>query len=279
VIEKLNIQETKVGSKSRDRMEPPARQSTGLPLIGLEGLPLVRPGDDLGVLIADSLSRQGIQLVDGDVLAVAQKVVSKAEGRYVSLRDVTPSEPAEKLACETEKDPRLVEVILSESKEVLRYRSNLIVTAHRHGFVMANAGVDQSNVEQDGGETVLLLPKDADESAEALRAQLSRNSDCKLAVIVPDSFGRAWRRGTVGVALGAAGLPSLLDMRGHPDLFGRSLRVTEVAFADEIAAAASLIMGQSNERIPVVIIRGLSWSSASSPATALLRSPAEDLFR
>lgn len=248
-------------------------------LTGVSGLPLVQPGDDISALIDDALRRQGIALVAGDVLAIAQKIVSKAEGRYVALRDVTPSAQAQKLASETGKDPRFIEVVLSQSTEVVRKRRDLVIVAHRLGLVMANAGIDQSNVEQDECETVLLLPQDPDAAAEHLRRELSRRFGTNIAVVVTDSFGRAWRRGTVGVALGVAGLPSLLDLRGQADLFGRALRVTEIGFADEIASAASLIMGQSRERLPVVLVRGLSWAAPAAPAAALLRSPDEDLFR
>lgn len=261
------------------RGEEPGQRGRMLSLMGLEDFPLVRPGDDVAGMIYEALSRQGVALMEGDVLAVAQKIISKAERRHVALASVVPSERARQLALETQKDPRLVEVILSESTEVLRQRPNLIIVEHRNGWVMANAGVDHSNVEQEDGETVLLLPQDADATAENLRTELALRSGCNLAVLITDSFGRAWRRGTIGVALGASGLPSLLDMRGHPDLFGQALRVTEIGFADEIASAASLIMGQSNEGIPVVLVRGLSWSAPSSAATALLRSRDEDLFR
>jgi coenzyme F420-0:L-glutamate ligase/coenzyme F420-1:gamma-L-glutamate ligase len=255
-----------------------------LSLIALQGLPLVRPDDDLGAMIAAALARQSIAMVDGDVVVVAQKVVSKAENRYVDLADAHPSARALELAAATEKDPRLVEVILSESARVVRHRPGLIIAEHRLGYVMANAGVDQSNIEpapgaRGGDERVLLLPRDPDAAAEALRADLAARSGCKLAVIVNDSFGRAWRRGIVGVALGAAGLPSLLDMRGRADLFGRELKVTQTGFADEIAAAASLLMGQGHEGLPVVLVRGLRWSAPPAPAAALIRAPLEDLFR
>ncbi|MBV8850409.1 MAG: coenzyme F420-0:L-glutamate ligase [Methylobacteriaceae bacterium] len=250
-----------------------------LSLIALEGMPLVRSGDDIAAFISNALTRQDIALVENDVLVVAQKIVSKAQGRHVALREVTPSASAKALSAETGKDPRIVEVILSESTDVLRHRQDLIVVAHRQGFVMANAGIDQSNVEQDEEETVLLLPDNCDAAAEHLRGALEPRTGCALGVIIADSFGRAWRRGTIGTALGAAGLPALIDMRGTPDLFGRALRVTEIGFADEIAAAASLLMGQAAEAIPVVLVRGLSWSAPEAPAAALLRHPSDDLFR
>lgn len=253
--------------------------TTRLSLIALAGLKLVRPGDRLDALIADALQANAIGLADGDVLVVAQKIVSKAEGRQVALADVVPSVRAQALAAETGKDARLVELILAESVRVVRSRPQLIIVEHRRGYVMANAGIDHSNVEQHGDGQVLLLPEDADASAEALRSALAARFGCRLAVIVSDSFGRAWRRGTVGVALGAAGLPSLLDLRGRPDLFGTALEVTQTGFADEIAAAAGLLMGQADEALPVVIVRGLSWTAPATPAASLLRPPAEDLFR
>jgi len=253
---------------------------TRIELIGVPDFPLVKPGDDLATLIGAALGRAGLQPMTGDVLVVAQKIVSKAENRFVDLATVQPSERARTIGEEIQKDPRLVEVILSESRRVVRQRPNLIIVEHRLGYVMANAGVDHSNVEApDGRERVLLLPRDPDGSAEALRATLAACFDCALSVIFSDSFGRAWRRGTVGVALGAAGLPASLDLRGDPDLFGQTLQTTVVGFADEIAAAASLVMGQAAEGMPVVLVRGLTWNASASPAGSLVRPPEEDLFR
>lgn len=249
-------------------------------LLALPGLPMVKAGDDLAGLIDAGLERAGIRLRTGDVIAVAQKIVSKAEGRTVALASVTPSAQAQSLAQEVQKDPRLVELILSESVRVVRSRPNVLIVEHRLGFVMANAGIDQSNVApQDGVERALLLPRDPDGSAEALRARLSTKHGVTLGTIIIDSFGRPWRRGTVGVAIGAAGLPALLDLRGNPDLFGRALQVTITGFADEIAAAASLVMGQGDEAQPAVLVRGLTWTAAANPAAELVRPPAEDLFR
>ena len=252
-----------------------------LELHALPGLPLVREGDDLAVLIEAGLGRAGLALRAGDVLVLAQKIVSKAEGRMVELAAVRPSPHAEALAAEIDKDPRLVELILSESVRVVRARPGLLITEHRLGMVMANAGVDQSNVAPEGeAPRALLLPRDPDGSAEALRARLSaRHGGVPLAVVINDSIGRAWRRGTVGTALGAAGLPALLDLRGRPDLFGRALRVSIAGFADEIAAAASLLMGEGGEAQPVVLVRGLAWDAPPNPAAELLRPAAEDLFR
>jgi coenzyme F420-0:L-glutamate ligase/coenzyme F420-1:gamma-L-glutamate ligase len=245
--------------------------TTTLSLTALPGLPMVRDGDDLAALLQAGLLRAGLTPQTGDVLAVAQKIVSKAEGRSVALASVTPSARARELAAETGKDARLVELILSESVRVVRARPNLIIVEHRLGFVMANAGIDQSNVGEDGH--ALLLPVDPDASAAELAAQLG------LAVVITDSFGRAWRRGTVGVAIGAAGLPALLDLRGQPDLFGRTLMVSITGFADEIAAAAGLVMGQGAEARPAVLLRGLAWTAPAAPAAELVRVGPEDLFR
>jgi len=245
--------------------------SEAVSLTALPGLPMVAAGDDLAAILAAGMDRAGLVPRPGDVLAVAQKIVSKAEGRSIALASVTPSAAAQALAAETGKDPRLVELILSESVRVVRARPNLIIVQHRLGFTMANAGIDQSNVGQEGH--ALLLPVDPDASAAALAARLG------LAVVITDSFGRAWRRGTVGVAIGAAGLPSLLDLRGSPDLFGRTLMVSITGFADEIAAAAGLVMGQGAEARPAVLVRGLAWSAPANPAAELIRVGAEDLFR
>jgi coenzyme F420-0:L-glutamate ligase/coenzyme F420-1:gamma-L-glutamate ligase len=246
----------------------------------IPGIPLVRPRDDLAELLILACERQAISPKEGDVLVLAQKVVSKAEARYIDLATVVPSARAQSLAAEVEKDPRLVEVILGESRRVVRRRPGILIVEHRLGFVMANAGVDRSNVDPEAGaEPVLLLPRDPDGSAATLLARLSAHFGKPLAVIISDSWGRAWRRGTVGVALGAAGLPAVMDLRGRPDLFGHELRVTETGFADEIASAASLLMGQAAEATPAVLVSGLSWSAASMPANALIRPPEEDLFR
>lgn len=251
-----------------------------LELLAIDGVPIVKPGDDLARLAIHGLERAGLRLASHDVLVVAQKIVSKAEGRIFVLADVTPSARAKELAQEIGKDPRLVELILSETKRIVRSGPEVLIVEHRLGFVMANAGVDQSNVgAQDGVERALLLPRDPDASAEALRAALSARFDARIGVIVNDSFGRAWRLGTVGVALGVAGLPALKDLRGRPDLLGRPLRVSISAFADEIAAAASLVMGQGDEGRPMVLVRGLDWHEPASGIGALLRSPEEDLFR
>jgi coenzyme F420-0:L-glutamate ligase / coenzyme F420-1:gamma-L-glutamate ligase len=253
---------------------------TSLEVIAVPGLPLIRPGDDLVELIASAFKQDGVPPRPGDVLVVAQKIVSKAEGRIVDLTTVEPSAKARTLAAEIDKDPRLVEVILSESVRVVRARRGVLIVEHRLGFIMANAGVDQSNVAPaDGSPRALLLPKDPDRSAEALRRGLAAATGVDLAVVINDSFGRPWRHGTTGVAIGAAGLPALIDLRGRRDLFGRTLEVSVVGFADEIAAAASLLMGQADEALPAVLVRGLRWSAPQSTAASMVRSASEDLFR
>jgi coenzyme F420-0:L-glutamate ligase/coenzyme F420-1:gamma-L-glutamate ligase len=253
--------------------------SRSFTLSALAGLPLVEPGDDLAALLIAALRRGEIAPRDKDVLIVAQKVVSKAEGRFVDLKTVVPSARAVMLAQEVNKDARLVEVILSESSEVVRKRRDVLIVAHRLGFIMANAGVDQSNVDSEDSEQVLLLPRDPDGSAAGLKARFDREFGVDLGVIINDSFGRPWRMGVTGVALGVAGLPALRDMVGAPDLFGRKLRVTEIAIADEIAAAASLLMGQGAEGQPAVHLRGFDWDGPATPASALLRPKELDLFR
>jgi coenzyme F420-0:L-glutamate ligase / coenzyme F420-1:gamma-L-glutamate ligase len=254
-------------------------RTAAVELLAVPGLPMIKPGDDLAAIISDGL-RGSLQPRANDVVVIAQKIVSKAEGRSVELATVKPSARAIALAAEIEKDPRLVELILSESVRVVRSRPNVLIVEHRLGFVMANAGVDQSNVgPTDGVERALLLPVDPDGSAEALRARLAAKHGVALAVVITDSFGRAWRRGTAGVAIGAAGLPALLDLRGNPDLFGRTLQVSITGFADEIAAAASLVMGQGDEAQPVVLVRGLAWKAPANPASELVRPASEDMFR
>ena len=255
-------------------------RTAAVELLAVPGLPMIKPGDDLAAFISDGLVRGGLQPRANDVMVIAQKIVSKAEGRSVELATVKPSARAIALAKEIQKDPRLVELILSESVRVVRSRPNVLIVEHRLGFVMANAGIDQSNVgPTDGVERALLLPVNPDASAEALRAHLSAQHGVALAVIITDSFGRAWRRGTAGVAIGAAGLPALLDLRGNPDLFGRTLQVSISGFADEIAAAASLVMGQGDEAQPVVLVRGLAWTAPANPAAELVRPASEDMFR
>jgi coenzyme F420-0:L-glutamate ligase/coenzyme F420-1:gamma-L-glutamate ligase len=254
-------------------------QGAILEICALTGLPMVEPGDDLCTLIGDALDRAGKVPCDHDVLVVAQKIVSKAEDRFVDLATVAPSTRALSVAAKIGKDPRFVEVVLSESRRIVRQRTNVLIVEHVLNFVMANAGIDRSNVGPDDGERVLLLPRDPDGSAAALCAGFKNRFECDIAVIINDSGGRAWRRGTVGVALGASGLPAVLDLRGGSDLFGRRLQTSIVGFADEIAAAASLVMGEADEATPVALVRGLRWSQPPSTARELIRPMEEDLFR
>jgi coenzyme F420-0:L-glutamate ligase / coenzyme F420-1:gamma-L-glutamate ligase len=244
------------------------------------GIPLVNPGDNLVELIVAALAVEQFRLVSGDILVIAQKIVSKSENRYVRLTDIVPGEKAKALAAEIGKDPRYVEIVLSEASEVVRYRPNLLIVAHRLGYVMANAGIDQSNIERlDDEERVLLLPCDPDRSAAVLKQGFDEAYTANIGVIINDSFGRPWRNGIVGVALGVAGLPSLLDMIGKPDMFGRPMQVTEIAVADEIAAGASLLMGEAAEGLPVVVVRGLTFDAPALNAAALIRQRERDLFR
>jgi coenzyme F420-0:L-glutamate ligase / coenzyme F420-1:gamma-L-glutamate ligase len=246
-------------------------------LCAVPAIPDVQPGDDLVDIVASAVDRAGLGVENSDIFVIAQKVVSKAEGRYVELAAIAPSPRALTLSAQTGKDPRLVEVILAESVRVVRHAPDVLIVEHRLGFVMANAGVDRSNV--GAGDRVLLLPEHPDRSADELRAGLQRRFGKTVAVIVNDSFGRPWRKGTVGVALGAAGLESLCDLRGRPDRYGRKLEVTETAFADEVAAAASLVMGQADEGLPAVIVSGLILSGRCLGARSLIRPAESDLFR
>ncbi len=237
------------------------------------------PGDDLAAIVLDGLRRNGLQACGGDVLVVAQKVVSKSEGRLVELDSVTPSPRALELAQVVKKDARLVELVLSESTDVLRAIPNVLIVRHRLGYVMANAGIDHSNVEGGAGERVLLLPVDADASAAALREKLNAALGCEVGVVVSDSFGRPWRNGVVNVAIGSAGLPALIDRRGEQDMYGRTLEVTQVAYADAIAAGAGLAMGEGAEGTPLVLAQGLSWRAPERNAQSLIRPVGEDLFK
>ena len=258
--------------------KPQLSPAAEVSIAALAGIPLVKQGDDIAGLILDGLAASGFALKRGDVLVIAQKIVSKAEGRGVDLRGVSPSPRAKQLAAEVEKDARLVELVLRESTEVVRHRKGVLVVAHRSGIVLANAGIDASNVAGDEHH-VLLLPEDCNRSCRDIRVRLGARTGVEPAVLIIDSLGRAWRNGTVGVALGAAGLPALLDLRGTPDLFGRKLHSTEVGIADEIAAAASMLMGQAGEGTPVVLLRGLNLPSADGSAADLIRSRETDLFR
>ncbi len=257
-------------------MAPPR----SLRLFALPGVPLVAPGDDVAALIADGYARAEESPRDGDVVVVAQKVVSKSENRFAALDGVTPSGKALELARKTGKDARLVELVLSESERVLRYRQGVLIVVHRLGFVLANAGIDRSNVgPEEEGEKVLLLPRDPDGSCARIRRGLRDLRGAAVAVVINDSLGRAWRNGTTGVALGSAGLPALMDLRGREDLFGRPLEVTQIGLADELAAAASLLQGQADEGTPFVVVRGTAFSGPPADAGALIRESGEDLFR
>jgi coenzyme F420-0:L-glutamate ligase/coenzyme F420-1:gamma-L-glutamate ligase len=237
------------------------------------------PGALLGQLIGRVLADLTPPVAAHDIVVIAQKAVSKSEDRFVILDDVVPTARAIELGMQTRKDPRLVEIILRESVEVMRAVPNVLITRHRNGYVCAQAGVDRSNVPQNGGERVLLLPEDPDASAMRIRTELQQQLGVAPGVIISDSFGRPWRMGTVNVALGAAGVPTLWDRRGEPDRQGRALESTEVAWADAVATAAGLVMGEAAEGTPVVLVRGLQWTAAEQPAQALIRPLAQDLFR
>ena len=239
------------------------------------GIGRIAESADLCAIILDALAREDEALEAGDILVLAQKIVSKAEGRMVDLATVTPSTPARALASETAKDPRVVELILRESERVVRSRPGLIVVRHRLGYVLANAGIDASNVDEG---RVLLLPEDPDRSCTDIRAEIERRTGVAPGVIINDSLGRAWRLGTTGTALGVAGIAALKDMRGSPDLHGRPLQVTEIGLADEVAAAASILMGQAAEARPVVLVRGLPYPPEDGRGADLIRPPALDLF-
>ena len=247
-----------------------------LELTALSDMPLVAAGDDLAELIADALQGSDTQLDDHDVLVVAQKIVSKAEGRLVDLGTVVPSEQARQRARQTGKDPRLVELILRESVRVVRQTDSLIITENTIGIVMANSGVDQSNIE---AGHALLLPEDPDRSAVTLRQQLKQRLSKTVGVVIADSMGRAWRKGIVGHAIGVAGVQALVDLRTSLDLFGRALRVTQIGLADEIAAAATVVMGQGGEGRPVVLVRGFGRFDQPTNARELVRDKDSDLFR
>lgn len=249
-----------------------------LSVTGIEGLPLVRPGDDLCAMLLNAISGQ-TSLRDGDVLVVAQKIVSKAEDRLVRLADVTPSADAVALAAETEKDPRLVQLILDESVAVVRKRPGVLIVRHRLGFVSANAGIDQSNVDHGTGEVALLLPVDPDASAAALHSRILEETGKRIGVVISDSTNRPWRLGTTAIAIGAAGMRVFDDRRGTSDLFGRELKITLVNRADSIATAAVLMMGETTERIPAALVRGFPPESSEGNAAAINRPLTEDLFQ
>lgn len=243
---------------------------------------MIEPGDDLAKIILQSLVQASLKLEDGDILVLAQKIVSKSEGRLIDLSVVAPSPKAYQLAKKVDKDVRLLELILQESNEVLRTRGEVIIVEHRLGFICANAGIDHSNVKGEGSagqDWVLLLPENPDASAQMLRAKFESASGARLGVMIIDSHGRAWRLGTVGVAIGFSGLPGVVDLRGKPDLFDRNLQVTQVGVVDELAAAASLIMGQAAEGTPLVHVRGFPYALREGCLGEILRPKDLDLFR
>ncbi len=252
-----------------------------LTLKALPGIPLIKPGDSISRVILDAIGNSGIALQDEDILVLAQKIVSKSENRFINLSQVQPSQRAIELARQTEKDARMVELILQESNSVLRTRIGTIIVEHRQGFVCANAGIDHSNVQGLWGnpdDWVLLLPEDSDKSAERIRRELENATGARLGVMIIDTHGRAWRMGTVGVAIGLSGMPAVVDLRGTEDMFGYRLRVTQVASADELAAAASLLMGQAAEGTPVIHVRGFPFPLREGSLHELIRPKELDLF-
>lgn len=254
-----------------------------LTLTTLRNMPEIHPGDNLVKLILEAMDADRVAIKDGDIFVLAQKIVSKAEGRLINLLDVEAGDRAQQVARVVQKDPRLVELILQESHEVLRMRPGVMIVEHLHGFVCANAGIDHSNVRGEGKDPqlwYLLLPKDADQSAREFRAEVRRLAGVNVGVLIIDSHGRAWRNGTVGITIGLAGVPGIVDMRGMQDMYGYRLQNTLIAAADELAGAASLMMGQADEKSPVVVVKGFPYPlKESSSLKELIRSKDQDLFR
>lgn len=253
-------------------------------IIGLPGIGMIEHGDDLVAVIASALEQNATTLQHGDVVCVAQKIISKAEGCLVALNSVEPGESALELAAATQKDPRMVQLILDESSEVMRHKPHVLVVRHKLGFVGAHAGIDQSNVDHSEGEMALLLPKDPDASAAALRDDLQKRYDTRIGVVVTDSHNRAWRMGTIGSAIGCAGIQVLDDSRGGEDIYGRTLQATLISRADALAGTATLMMGETTEKMPVVILRGLppeqTLSDDPTQTAQLINRPLEeDMFR
>jgi coenzyme F420-0:L-glutamate ligase/coenzyme F420-1:gamma-L-glutamate ligase len=249
----------------------------------IAGVPTIEPGDDLFEVIVSSLARDETELADGDVIVIASKIVSRAERCFVDLETVVPSDRARQLAEEVDKDPRLVELIVRESTGISRKTSGALIVRHRLGFVSANAGIDASNAApssapEGSGPWVLILPRDPDATASALQAKLAARFSAKVGVIITDSWGRPFRRGTVGFAVGVAGVPPVWDRRGASDRHGRVLEATESAVADSIAAAADLVAGQADEGRPLTLVRGLRFQSTNDSSEALLRNPEDDLY-
>jgi coenzyme F420-0:L-glutamate ligase/coenzyme F420-1:gamma-L-glutamate ligase len=258
------------------------KQAKTIEFISIEDLPLICEGDDVAKLVIEGLKKQGTNPENNDIFVFAQKIISKAEGRMVNLNDILPSSEAIRLAKITNKDPRFVQVVLNESKKVIRAEENVLIVEHVNGFICANAGIDHSNVIEVSEESenwVLLLPKNPDESALALRKKLQDFYSLHFACLIIDSHGRAWRNGTVGISIGVSGVPGLVDLRGREDLFGFKLKVTTVGAADELAAAASLLMGQAAEGSPCILVRGFPYELRESSLSELLRDEKNDLFR
>ncbi|MEM0442795.1 MAG: coenzyme F420-0:L-glutamate ligase [Candidatus Caldarchaeum sp.] len=246
-------------------------------IIPVKGIPVVEEGHSVGEAILGALKRSGERLVDGDVVVVAHSIISRSEGCRVKLSEVKPSELAVKIAERMGKDPRHVEIVLRNSRKVVRMGGGVIVCETEHGFICANAGVDASN--SGGPEYVITLPKDPDKSAERIRKEIKRLADVDVAVVVSDTFGRPFRKGAVNVAIGCSGINPLRDRRGEKDLFGRTLVSKVIAIADELASAAELVMGEGDEGVPAAVIRGYAYDRTSVPARAVVRDEAEDLFR
>jgi coenzyme F420-0:L-glutamate ligase/coenzyme F420-1:gamma-L-glutamate ligase len=251
-----------------------------LEIIAIDGLPIVKEGDDVASLIGDAFFALGETPQDGDILVIAQKIISKAEGAIANLADIAPSIEAIELALNIDKDPRLVELILSQSNEVVKTRKGVLIVEHNLGYVHANAGIDRSNVTEDEEELALLLPTDPDGSARDVRLKIEEQFGVSLGVIINDSMGRAWRQGTIGHVIGSSGLQLLQDLKGVEDMFGRVMETTTVGVGDELAAAASFVMGQGAERLPVVLIRGAGYLVGADESHEILQRPKdEDLFR
>jgi coenzyme F420-0:L-glutamate ligase / coenzyme F420-1:gamma-L-glutamate ligase len=247
-------------------------------ILPITGLPEIKAGDPLPQILAVHLQGD-LRLEPSDALVVTQKIISKAEGRFVDLSSVTPSKDAITLAAEVNKEATLVELVLRESSAVVRKAPNVLITRHRLGHVMANAGIDASNIGAGNDDKVLLLPQDPDASASAIADACESAFGFRPGVVISDSFGRPWRMGTTNVAIGVAGMPAMLDQRGTPDRDGRIMQVTQIALADALAGAAGLAMGEGAEGIPACIVRGLVWSGEAQTSRAIVRPEAEDLFR
>lgn len=250
--------------------------------VGLQTIPLISPGDNLDEIILSACKNEHVDIQDNDIVVVTQKIISKAENRFRYLHDVRPGLKAKYYACLSEKDSRFVQLVLDESKRILRVRKGTIIAEHKKGFICANAGIDHSNVDGNNlsdSDRYLLLPENPDFSAQTLREKIERRCKKRIGVLIIDSHGRAWRNGTIGMAIGLSGLPGLIDMRGKEDLFGFRLKITTIGVADEIAAGASLLMGQAKESIPVVIVRGFPYELRDGSLNEIIRNKKKDLFR